>query len=77
MRDKVLKALEKVKTMLSADGGSAELVDVTSDGIVKIRLTGACGGMPDEFNDPEDGCGADNQAGSSGSKERGGGLAYS
>jgi len=46
MRDKVLKALEKVKTMLSADGGSAELVDVTADGIVKIRLTGACGGCP-------------------------------
>lgn len=46
MKDKVLKALEKVKTMLSADGGSAELVDITDDGIVKIRLTGACGGCP-------------------------------
>ena len=46
MRDKVLKALEKVKTMLAVDGGSAELVDVTSDGVVKIRLTGACGGCP-------------------------------
>lgn len=46
MRDKVLKALEKVRSMLAADGGSAELVDVTDDGVVKIRLTGACGGCP-------------------------------
>ena len=52
MRDRVLKALEKVKTMLAADGGSAELVDVTADGVVKIRLTGACGALPDELNDP-------------------------
>ncbi|HAH19647.1 MAG: hypothetical protein A2Y00_01540 [Omnitrophica WOR_2 bacterium GWF2_43_52] len=46
MRDKVLKALEKVRSMLAADGGSAELVDITDDGVVKIRLTGACGGCP-------------------------------
>lgn len=46
MRDRVEKALEKVKVMLAADGGSAELVDVTADGVVKIRLTGACGGCP-------------------------------
>lgn len=46
MRDKVEKALEKVKIMLAADGGSAELVDITNDGVVKIRLTGACGGCP-------------------------------
>ena len=46
MREKVLKALEKVKMMLAADGGSAELVDVTADGVVKIKLTGACGGCP-------------------------------
>ena len=46
MREKVLKALEKVKMMLAADGGSAELVDVNADGVVKIKLTGACGGCP-------------------------------
>ncbi|TAN60722.1 NifU family protein [bacterium] len=46
MRDKVEKALEKVKVMLAADGGSAELVEVTADGVVKVRLTGACGGCP-------------------------------
>lgn len=46
MRDRVEKALEKVKVMLATDGGSAELVEVTADGVVKIRLTGACGGCP-------------------------------
>jgi len=46
MKDKVEKALEKVKMMLAADGGSAELVDITADGVVKVRLTGACGGCP-------------------------------
>lgn len=46
MREKVLEAIEKVKPMLAADGGSLELVEITSDGIVKVRLTGACGGCP-------------------------------
>ncbi|MDP2939447.1 MAG: NifU family protein [Candidatus Omnitrophota bacterium] len=46
MREKVEKAIEKIKPMLAADGGSLELVEVTSDGIVKVRLTGACGGCP-------------------------------
>jgi Fe-S cluster biogenesis protein NfuA len=32
--------------MLQADGGDVELVDVTEDGVVKVRLTGACGGCP-------------------------------
>jgi Fe-S cluster biogenesis protein NfuA len=46
MRDKVEKALEKVKQMLAADGGSIELVDVSAAGVVKVRLTGACGCCP-------------------------------
>lgn len=46
MREKVLKALEKVKLMLAADGGSVELIDVTADGVVKVKLTGACSGCP-------------------------------
>jgi Fe-S cluster biogenesis protein NfuA len=46
MREKVEKAIEKIKPMLEADGGSLELVDIAPDGIVKVRLTGACGGCP-------------------------------
>ena len=46
MRDKVEKALEKIRPSLQADGGNVELVEVTDDGIVKVRLTGACRGCP-------------------------------
>ena len=46
MRDKVEKALEKVRPMLEADGGNVELVEVTDDGIVKLKLTGSCGCCP-------------------------------
>ena len=46
MREKVEKALEKIRPSLQADGGDVELVDVTDDGIVKVRLTGACRGCP-------------------------------
>jgi len=46
MRDKVEKALEKVRPMLMADGGNVELIDVTSDGIVKLKLKGSCGCCP-------------------------------
>jgi Fe-S cluster biogenesis protein NfuA len=46
MRDKVEKALEKVRPMLQADGGNVELVEVTADGVVKLRLQGACGCCP-------------------------------
>lgn len=46
MREKVEQALNKVRPTLQADGGDVELVEVTPDGIVKVRLTGACGGCP-------------------------------
>jgi Fe-S cluster biogenesis protein NfuA len=45
MRETVEKALEKIRPALQADGGDIELVDVI-DGIVKVRLTGACGSCP-------------------------------
>jgi len=45
MREQIEKALEKIRPSLQADGGNIELVDVT-DGVVKVRLTGACGGCP-------------------------------
>ncbi|MDD5348463.1 MAG: NifU family protein [Candidatus Omnitrophica bacterium] len=46
MKEQVEKALVKVKEMLAAEGGSIELVDVSKDGVVKVRLTGACGCCP-------------------------------
>lgn len=46
IREQVEKALEKVRPSLRADGGDVELVDVTEDGIVKVRLQGACRGCP-------------------------------
>jgi Fe-S cluster biogenesis protein NfuA len=46
MRDKVEKALEKVREMLAVEGGNIDLIDVTKDGVVKVRLTGACGCCP-------------------------------
>ncbi|MCP4369817.1 MAG: NifU family protein [Deltaproteobacteria bacterium] len=45
MKEKVEKALEKIRPMLQADGGDVELVDV-EDGVVKVRLQGACAGCP-------------------------------
>lgn len=45
MRENVEKALEMIRPALRADGGDIELVDVI-DGVVKVRLTGACGGCP-------------------------------
>ena len=45
MREKVEKALESIRPALQADGGDIELVNV-EDGVVKVRLMGACGGCP-------------------------------
>ena len=45
MKEKVEAALNKVRPTLIADGGNVELVEV-KEGIVKVRLTGACGGCP-------------------------------
>jgi Fe-S cluster biogenesis protein NfuA len=39
-------ALEEVRPHLQADGGDVELVEVTDDGVVKVRLMGACAGCP-------------------------------
>jgi len=45
MKDDVDKALAKIRPMLQMDGGDVELVDV-KDGVVKVRLKGACHGCP-------------------------------
>lgn len=46
MREDVERVLGQVRPALQADGGDVELVDVTADGIVKVRLKGACGSCP-------------------------------
>jgi len=45
MREKVEEALNKIRPALQRDGGDVELIEVEGD-VVKIRLTGACGGCP-------------------------------
>ena len=45
MKEKVEKALEKIRPFLQADGGDVELVDI-EDGIVTVKLRGACAGCP-------------------------------
>ena len=44
-RDKVEAALAEIRPALQADGGNVDLVDVT-DGVVKVKLQGACAGCP-------------------------------
>ncbi len=46
IRSRVEVVLEGLKPWLQADGGDVEFVDITDDGIVKVRLMGACGGCP-------------------------------
>lgn len=46
MKAQVLSAINKVRPALQADGGDMELVEVTDDGVVMVRLHGACGGCP-------------------------------
>ncbi len=45
MKEKVEKVIEEIRPNLQADGGDIELVDV-EDGVVKVRLKGACAGCP-------------------------------
>ncbi len=46
MKERVQEVLNLVRPALQADGGDVELVDVTAEGIVSVRLTGACGSCP-------------------------------
>ena len=45
MRDSVEEVLDKIRPALVRDGGNVELVDV-NDGVVTVKLTGACSGCP-------------------------------
>ena len=46
MKERVEEALNKIRPQLQADGGGVELVDVDENGVVQVKLTGACGGCP-------------------------------
>ncbi len=46
MEEKVKAALEKIRPALQRDGGDVELIEITPDKIVKVKLQGACGGCP-------------------------------
>ena len=46
LKEKIEDALNKVRPSLQADGGDVELIDVDEDGVVKVKLKGACGGCP-------------------------------
>ena len=46
LEDQIKTALENVRPNLQADGGDVEFVSVSEDGIVSVRLTGACGSCP-------------------------------
>lgn len=46
MKEKVEAALDKVRPYLKADGGDVKLMNITDDGIVKVKLLGACGSCP-------------------------------
>ncbi|NNK02867.1 MAG: NifU family protein [Desulfatitalea sp.] len=46
MKQKVEDAIDKIRPMLQADGGNVELVSVSDDGVVQVRLKGACSGCP-------------------------------
>jgi Fe-S cluster biogenesis protein NfuA len=46
MKEEVLRALEQMRPFLQADSGDVELIEVSEDGIVKVKLTGACKTCP-------------------------------
>ncbi|HUI92295.1 MAG TPA: NifU family protein [Chitinivibrionales bacterium] len=46
LKEKVQKVIDTIRPNLQADGGDIELVDVGEDGVVKVKLQGACHGCP-------------------------------
>ena len=46
MFEKVQAVMEEIRPMLQRDGGDAQLIEVTPDGVVKLKLVGACGHCP-------------------------------
>ncbi|MBN2255505.1 MAG: NifU family protein [Deltaproteobacteria bacterium] len=46
MKEKVTELLKDIRPKLQADGGDVELIDISDDGVVSVKLLGACGGCP-------------------------------
>ena len=46
MKEQVEKILAEIRPNLQRDGGDVELVDISADGVIKVKLTGACGCCP-------------------------------
>lgn len=46
MKEQVIKSLETIRPMLQRDGGDVELVNINKQGVVAVRLQGACKGCP-------------------------------
>ncbi|HON12688.1 MAG TPA: NifU family protein [Treponema sp.] len=46
LEERIKTALEDVRPSLQADGGDVEFVSVSEDGVVSLKLTGACGSCP-------------------------------
>lgn len=45
-RTQIEEALDRIRPFLRRDGGNVQLVDVTEDNVIKVKLTGACGSCP-------------------------------
>lgn len=46
VKENIQKAIDEIRPALQADGGNIELIDVQEDGVVKVKLLGACGSCP-------------------------------
>lgn len=46
LKEKIEAVLGRIRPLLQRDGGDVELVEVTNDGVVKVKLKGACSGCP-------------------------------
>lgn len=46
LKERVERSLARIRIALQADGGDVDLVEVTDDGVVRVRLVGACAGCP-------------------------------
>lgn len=46
MEAKIREALEQIRPILQRDGGDIELVDITPENVVNVRLKGHCAGCP-------------------------------